>query len=269
MSEYNRSNDINLTDAGSMTIEMVVSFLVFMAFVGFMVNLINVYSFHNRMQYALNAAAHEISSLSYGIYTMTGLRDFDKEVVNDGSKHVEANNKTVDSLFETYQKFHDISLSISEIKDFCKSAEESYELVKDRTDNIDSTLIGLLYFLMEEGQNAAKGYVGGEAAKRLVPKYLEVIDSSFSPAYTYEDMLNRYYIVPESIDYGKTEIFSNGSSVIKLAVEYDVNVGFFDFSDSSGKKGFITETLGEKRVIHVVQCAVVSGWNDGDGKKIE
>ena len=255
------------SEKGSMAVEMIISFLAFIVFVGFMVNLINIYTFHNKMQYALNASAQDIASMSYVMYVKTGIKGVDKEVHKDSSKYMDNNDKTADQLFDTYEKFHKISFDLSTIKDFVQSAGSSYQLVKERTEDIDGTLIGILYRLMQNGMNKIKSDEGQSAAKILVPGYLETQDLGFKTVSSYEDVLKRYYV--ENVSYAGTEIFPDGTSLIKLQVQYDVNVGFFNINKPTGEKGLLSGIVGKDgSKIHIVQCAVVSGWNDGDGKKI-
>ena len=271
---FSKAKEIKSSEKGSMTIEVVVSFMVFILFVGFMVNLINIYTFHNRMQYALNAAAHDIASFSYLLYVKTGLKGFEKQVVGDGAEHVDANNATVDQVFDTCEQFYQIATDLDAFKDFVQSPDETYQMVNDSVDmvmergsNLRSTFIGMLYGCMEAGLNKGKALGGAAIAETLVPVYMDVQDLNFNTAKSYEELQRVYYV--KNVNYAGTEIFPYGSSLIKLQVQYDVDVSFFNLRMSSGGEGFLSGILGKNEGIHIVQCAVASGWNDGDGTYIE
>lgn len=255
-------------ETGMMSVEVILSFLVFLVFFGFLVNLINVYSFHNRMQFALEATAHDISSFSYPVYVVTGARAGEQKVNEDGQTHMEANDAAVDQLIDTYQKFGQINMSLSSVQDFASSASDSYKKVSERIENIDSTIAGLIWRAMTNYMNDKKNSAGQEIASLIVPKYLEQSDINFDNAWSSEDILESYHV--KNLSFVGTEIFPNGQSYIKLVAQYDIDVSFFNLKISSEKGGFLSHALGgDGNKLHIVQCAVVPGWLDGDQCSID
>ena len=69
---------------GMMVVEAVISFMVFLFVVLAVISLINVYMVHNRIQFAVNSAAHEMSSYFY-LYEAVGARAGSDQIYEDGA----------------------------------------------------------------------------------------------------------------------------------------------------------------------------------------
>ncbi len=63
-------------ESGMMVVEAVLSFTVFIMVVSAIVYLITIFTLHNKVQFAINSAAHEMASYTY-LYQASGLRDAD------------------------------------------------------------------------------------------------------------------------------------------------------------------------------------------------
>ena len=266
-------------ECGMMAVETVVSMVVFLAVIGFLVNLINIYTFHNRMQHALNAAAHDISSISYLGYIITGARDLDREIVDDGKKYTAPTDDAANKLIDTYNKINNISESLSNLGDFTNSVKDSAEAVRGLAENADDTAIAAIYHALIGAGNMVKGSLAASLAEDLVKGYVAVLDTGFSEARSYEEVLDSYGVT--DVEFTGTELFpaatmngfSKTSSIIKIQVQYKIHVGIFNiktFSSRQEGNGFLSGILDDDgNTIRVVQCAVVSGWLDGDGKYLK
>ena len=86
---------------GSVVVEASIVLPVFMITVFLVINMVNVFAVHNRVQFALNATAHELSSYSY-LYSAIHLNDAEQTFENDGktytSKIDQASNDILDCL---------------------------------------------------------------------------------------------------------------------------------------------------------------------------
>ena len=250
-------------------VEAVISMLVFLALFGFIVNLINIYTFHNRMQYAINAAAHDIASLSYPLYYASGAQHIYDKTYADGKPYIAANDDAANKLMDTYDRIMDFSNQLNQLGDFANSVNESIEAAKDRVTNAKDTLIGGVYKAITGAEDGLKGAAAAGVAEEIVPGYMEI-----SGGKSYDELLESYGVT--NVNYRGSEMFTEGSHIIKIQVNYDIDVTAFNvFSPSSknrtglltGLKG-ISEKGNANFQLHLCQCAVTAGWLDGDGKKL-
>ena len=71
---------------GMMVVEAVITFTVFLMVVIAIIYLINVFIIHNKIQFAMNTAAHELASYSY-IYQALGIRGAEQQIDADGKPY--------------------------------------------------------------------------------------------------------------------------------------------------------------------------------------
>ena len=269
------------SESGMMVVEAVLSFTAFIMVVVAIIYLINIFMLHNKIQFAINSAAHEIASYSY-LYSALGLSGVEDTLEADGRPHTAPINDTVNQVVDSLNKIETLSGSIGGTMQSVENLEldaESFQEVaaqmdrlgkdtdaavdsvqssaaglKDLFSNPKSLLIGMIYMGADMLIDEVKGAIGTFAAQGLTQKYLEQGDMS-------ADEYLRAYGVKEGyagLDFTGSTIFceSEGAGrLIDIGVSYDVDMSFLAY--------ILPETE-----IHVVQRVSVAGWVDGDGEKL-
>lgn len=264
-----------------MVVEAVLSFTAFIMVVVAVIYLINIFMLHNKVQFAINSAAHEMASYLY-LYSALGLNDAENTLAADGSPHTARINDTANQVVDSLNKIETLSGSIGgtvQSVENLELSEESFEEVaaqmdrlredtgaavdsvqssaaglKDLFSNPKSLLAGMIYIGVYELRYEAKSLIGTAAATGLTKKYLEQGDMS-------ADEYLRAYGVKDGyagLDFSGSTVFcekEGAGRMIDIVVSYDVDMSFLAY--------IMPETE-----IHVVQRVSVAGWVDGDGEKL-
>lgn len=268
---------------GSVVVEASIVLPVFMIAVFLVINMVNVFAVHNRVQFALNATAHELASYSY-LYSALHLNDAEQTLENDGkpytSKIDQASNNILDCLNqiqtlksdagELSQQVNNPELSLDyadgikdqtqkvygDVENVAESGKNAYEDVKGLVTDPKGTAIGAGYMLTEAGIYQLKRGAAAVLAKTLMQKYLE-LDGQSADAY-----LKRYGVSGgyDSLKFTGSSILNDTGSIHKghrlvdLVVEYDIDLSAFHL------------VLGQEK-LHIVQRVTIPAWQDGDGVK--
>ncbi len=265
-------------EEGMMVVEAVLSFTVFIIVCLCVVYLINIFMVHNRIQFALNSAAHEVASYTY-LYEGLGLREADEAYQGDVTKYTEDINNTVDQLADSLNKMQGLytqfnttassvqnvelnSDSIKGIRDNLNRLKASYDetsgsirqsasSLKDLFSDPEGLIAGVIYLASSRIEYAVKGLLGTAMATGLTNKYLEVNGK------TVDQYLQGYGIEDgyDGLDFGGSTVYCDDDlRLIDFIVQYDIEISFakFFFPDSK---------------IHMVQRVTVSGWV-GDGQRV-
>ena len=269
------------SESGMMVVEAVLSFTAFIMVVVAVVYLINIFMLHNKIQFAINSAAHEIAGYSY-LYAALGLNEAENTLEADGSPYTTRINDTANQVVDSFNKIETLSGSIGgtvQSVENLELSEESFQEVAAQMDRLrddtgaavdsvqssaaglkelfsdpKSLLIGMIYMGVYEFRYGAKSAIGTAAAAGLTEKYLEQGNMS-------ADEYLRAYGVKEGyagLDFSGSTIFCENKGagrLIDIVVSYDVDMSFLAY--------IIPETE-----IHVVQRVSVAGWVDGDGEKL-
>lgn len=270
-------------ESGMMVVEAVLSFTVFIMVVLAVIYLTNIFILHNKIQFAINSAAHEMASYSY-LYAALGINNAENAVEEDGRPHTTPINDTANQVVDTLNKIETLSESISgtvQSVENLELSEESFREVQTQFDKLKadadaavdsgeksvagledlfshpkSLLVGMIYIGAYEIGYEAKSMIGTAAAKGLTKKYLE---QGNLPA----DEYLRSYGVKDGyagLDFSGTTIFCENKDgagrMIDIVVSYDIDMSFLSFIIPDPQ-------------IHVVQRVSVAGWVDGDGEKLK
>lgn len=266
-------------ESGMMVVEAVISFTVFLIVVLAIIFLINIFTVHNKIQFAINSAAHELASYSY-MYQALGIRDADQTMQKDGEPHTSHIDDTVTQLVDTMNKIQEvysdaeklensvdsIELSPSSLtqmkeqieqlsKDTGEAVESGQKSVNDVTDlfsDSNSLIVGMIYMGASRATYEAKSAGATALAKVLTKKYLSQDADSYLRSYGIEDGY-------AGLDFSGSTMFCDSKmQMIDIVVQYDIDMGFAAL--------VLPE---EKRQLHVVQRVSVPAWLDGDGQKVE
>lgn len=270
-------------ESGMMVVEAVLSFTVFIMVVVAIIYLTNIFMLHNKIQFAINSAAHEIAGYSY-LYAALGISDAENTVEADGRPHTTPINDTANQVVDSLNKIETLADSLGGTAQSIENlefSEESFQEVKNQFDQLKtdadaaidsgkksaagledlfshpkSLLAGVIYIGAYEIGYEAKSMIGRAAAAGLTKKYLEQGDLS-------ADEYLRSYGVKDGyagLDFSGTTIFCENKEgagrMIDIVVSYDIDMSFLAF------------IIPDPR-IHVVQRVSVAGWVDGDGEKLK
>lgn len=120
-------------EKGSVVVEASLVLPIFVIAAFLFINLINIFILHNKIQFAINAAAHEVSTYSY-LYEKSGIRAAEKRVKKDGEKYTKPIDKTAESF---KLLFTGIEKTIKEAKKTYKKAIETVDSIKGMKDKLD------------------------------------------------------------------------------------------------------------------------------------
>lgn len=103
-------------EKGMVAVETILSFTVFIVVIAALVYFINIFTVHNRIQFAINSAAHELASYSY-FYEALGIRRADAKFHKDWASDVDRMDETTVA----------VAKSLNEMSKTYDSAVSTYE----------------------------------------------------------------------------------------------------------------------------------------------
>lgn len=266
-------------ESGMIVVEAVISFTAFIMVCLGIVFMTNIFMLHNRIQFAINSAAHEIASYSY-LYDALGIRDAELGVLSDSEKYTKPIDETAVQLTDTLDNIQNSADKFGEVK----SSVENVELSEDYINNISSSLdslkgsvtttvesgkqtvasfkelfsdknaliAGIIYMGADYVSDTVKRVIATGAAWGFTQKYLN------TDTQTADEYLISYGVTDgyEGLDFSGSSIFcDDGLRLIDIVVEYDVDISFLNFVFPSTK-------------VHVSQRVSVGSWGGGDGRKV-
>ena len=253
---------------------------VFLMVVTAIVFLINIFTIHNKVQFAINSAAHEISAYSY-LYQALGIRSAEQMIEADGRKDAGAIKNTVADVVESLNQIQNLGRETGELtgdlqelalsaeslnkigeqveqitSDAEKTAESVEKTVKDVKELLgdeDSLMVGMIYIGLSGVSYGVKDILADMVVELMTKKYLESGDKT-ADAYLESYGIKGGY---QGLDFsGSTMFCDENMSMIDIVVEYDIDLGFIKF-------------VMPRDTLHVVQRVSVPAWLDGDGNGIE
>ena len=277
--KYIEKPDERSSESGMMVVEAVISFTIFIMVSLLIVYLTNIFILHNKIQFAINSAAHEIASYSY-LYEALSLREGEQTIKEDGSAYVQPIDDTTKEVLDTLNKMQETGDSIGGLKDSVNNIEFSESSINDILTQFDAVkqnadgtyqsakaaasglkelfsdpqhlLVGIIYLGASGGSYLLKSAVGTGAAWALTGKYLTQ-GSLDADAYLKSHGIAEGY---DGLDFGGSTLFCDDDMrLVDLVVEYDVDLTFVKLLIPDAK-------------LHVVQRVTVPAWLDGDGKKV-
>ncbi|MGN0408054.1 MAG: TadE/TadG family type IV pilus assembly protein [Bacteroides sp.] len=269
---------VRKSESGMMVVEAVISFTVFIMVTLSIVYLTNIFTIHNRIQFAINSAAHQIAGYTY-IYQGIGLRDGEKVLQGDIKTYVTPIDDTATTILGAY---NDIQKTINDIKgagdsmkeispesvqnvmtqidtiakDVDKSAtsiEASSQKLSDLFSDPDALMAGVIYAGASFGMKEIKGAIAAGLSKALTKGYLNT--NGYSDV---DDYLKAYGIKDgySGLDFkGSTMMCDGDQRMIDIVVQYDIDMSFLSFVIPDAK-------------IHMVQRVSVPAWVNGDSAKL-
>lgn len=266
-------------EQGMMVVEAVLSFTVFIMVVAFIVYLITIFSVHNKIQFAINSTAKELSSYTY-LYEAFGLRAAEQSVEETFDPYAENINNTVTQVSDSLNKIQSLTSSGKEVVGDVTSIQtpqdimDSWEKIGDLTDEAGETadsikasagaikeafsdpkslLIGMAYLGVSAMNYEIKCACAEAVAEGMTKNYLQQ-DGMSADEYLKKVGVKDGYA---GLDFSGSSMFCDEDErLIDIIVQYDLDLGLLQF-------------IMPKDTIHVVQRVTVPAWLDGDGKTVE
>lgn len=267
-------------EKGMMVVEAVLTFTVFLMVVLAFLYLIPIFMTHNKIQHAINAAAHEISAYSY-VYTALGLQSAEGAITEDGAPHTKKIDDTVTQVVDSLNRIQGLREDVSGLGNSLQEVSMSPEyletiwgqadnLAGDATQTVESVqksvqdvtalfqdgkslLAGMIYMGVSAGIHELKGAGAMAAAWALTRKYLSS-ENQDADAYLKACGIAEGY---QGLNFSGSSMFSGEDKrLIDIVVQYDIDLGFLKLV-MPGKK------------LHVVQRVSVAAWLNGDGNTVD
>ena len=275
-SQFHTKREDGKNRSGMVTIEVVISFTVFLVVVAGVIYFTNIFIVHNKVQFAINSAAHEIAAYTY-LYEALGARDAEKTMEKDMGEYAENVDDTVTQVTDTMNKISGLyDTSGTAIKDaktvtldaeYIAKMEQNANAVKEAGgaaydsgkmsaekiqglfEDPSGTVVGIIYMAVNGGSYYVKSLGAKLAAQALTEKYLRQGSSSGDQFLKGFGVKDGY----KGLDFsGSTMFCDDDYRMIDIVVEYDIHVGFLGLIMSDPN-------------IHMIQRVSVSAWVGDNG----
>ncbi len=256
-----RKND----ESGMMVVEAVLSFMVFLMVALSVISLTNVFLVHNKIQFAINCAAHELASYTY-LYEATGLHAAADQVHSDGEPYVEGLQNKVSHLTDSYNKMQKVYANIQG-GDYVQAAGMAGELsssiqtsvsdIQNVMEKPTDTLAGAIYMGVEFAADRLSAAAVAGAMRGLSKKYVGQQAAGGAQAKDADTYLKGFGIKGGYADLdfkGSSFLQDANGKVIDVMVSYDMEISFL-------------KLLKQDTSLHIIQRAAAAAWLDGDGDK--
>lgn len=269
-------NKIMRDDSGMIAVEASISLTVFIVVVIAIISMTNLFILHNRVQFALNAAANELSSYMY-LYQVLGARSAVKTVDKDGQQYTAPIDETQAQIVDTLNQFEGLigeisdagsnaaSLNIanpwdtlSQAQGIINSAQSTYNSAGASLDDLQgllddprSTLGGAAYigmdYIIYKGQQLGASFLASVFTK----KNLGSDGEAFLRSYGVEGF--------DALDFSSSHMFNDidtGRRLIDFSVTYEVDMSYIGLVMPDFK-------------VKMVQRVSTAAWLDGDGGQVK
>lgn len=246
-------------ERGSVVVEASIVLPTFMIAVFLVINMVNVFAVHNRVQFALNAAAHELASYSY-LYAALHFNNAEQTIENDGNPYTSKIDQASSDVLACLDQIQALKSGGGDLAkqagDLARSGQNVVGSVGELVKDPKGTAIGVGYMLTEAGIYQLKSGAATVLARTLTKKYLE-LDGQSADDYLESVGVSGGY---RGLNFGGSTLLNdtgsihNGHRMIDFVVEYDIDLSAFHL------------LLGDEK-LHVVQRVTMPAWQDGDGIK--
>lgn len=286
-------------ESGMIVVETVISFTVFLVTIFSIAYFINMLILHNKVQFAINSAAHELASYTY-LYAAFGGRDASQAIKNDNADNTAMIDNTVSSAYNSYQKVIEAKGSVQEAAGEALGILNSFG-DSSGADEEDSVDIGQLQQQMEKlGDSTVQA---GQAVEGAVTQVKDTVTQVKGMMQNKEGVISGLaFIALEGADYAVKDLLGTGAAWLmtgRYLKQGDLDADAFlkssgvvdgygglDFSGSSVfndsdsrmidivveydvDPGFVRLILPEDVKLHMVNRVTIPAWLDGDGVKVE
>lgn len=260
-------------ECGSVVTEASIVLPLFIITVYLIINFVNIFSLHNKVQFAINAVAHEMASCLY-MDSALHIHQTVDQISSDGDEYTEPIDTTSNDIIKGLDSIqtlkNDTQTAVSQVanSDFSKQgidniksqtdqvkqdvsdAKEKVETAVDDVKNLaehpKETAIGAGFIGVDALIYLVRSGGGSLAAQTLIGQYLS---DEYLRVYGVKDGLS-------GLSFSESSVFNDEDSrMVDIVVKYDVSLKFFKL------------VLGvDEPKMTVVQRVTIPAWLDGDGQ---
>lgn len=295
-------------ESGMIVVETVISFTVFAVMVFSIIYFINMLILHNKVQFAINSAAHELAGYTY-LYAAFGGRDAEMAIREDGEDSTQKIDDTSASIHDSYEKgvaaYGSVQNASGKVVELIGSMQDFGGTVSDAgEDGIDLTVLEQQF--QKVRSQAADA---GDAIIDVRDNVTEAVDQVRDTAAQVKSLVSDKeslisglaYIGLDAVKYGLKDLLGTGAACLltkgylkqgdmdadAFLRAYGVKDGYagLDFSGSTlfcdedfrmidivveydVEVGFMKLLIPNAKM-HMVNRVTVPAWLDGDGVKAE
>ncbi len=289
-------------------VETVISFTVFLVTIFSIAYFINMLILHNKIQFAINSAAHELASYTY-LYAAFGGRDASQALKNDNAGNTAMIDNTVSSAYSSYTKVVKATGSVQSAAGETVSLLTQLQGFGETEGGGDNGVdLGHLAQQLDDLGNAAvqtgQSIQGAtEDVQDAAAQIQDTVSQVKGLLQNKEGMISGLaYIALEGAEYGAKNLMGTGAAYLltkgylkqgslsadEFLKAYGVKDGYggLDFSgstifcDSESRMidivveydvdpGFTRLILPDDVKLHMVNRVTIPAWLDGDGVKVE
>lgn len=258
-------------ECGSVVTEASIVLPLFIITTYLIINFVNIFSLHNKVQFSINAVAHEMASCLY-LDSALHIHQTVDQISSDGDEYTEPIDTTSDDIMEclesvqnlkddtntmvsqvanpdlSKQGFDDIKSQTDQVKqdvnDTKEKAQTAVDDVKNLVENPKETAIGAGFIGVDALIYLVRSGGGSLAAQTLIGQYLS---DEYLRVHGVKDGLS-------GLSFSESSIFNDEDSrMVDIVVKYDVSLKFFKL------------VLGvDEPKMTVVQRVTIPAWLDGD-----
>lgn len=295
-------------EKGMIVVETTISFTIFITMIFSIIYITNMLILHDRVQTALNSAAHELSSYTY-LYAAFGGRDAERTIQKDGAENTGKIDDVSSSAYSSYQKVIKAKGSVeaaageavgllNELQDFGGNVSAAGE------DGVDMNVLEQQFQNVRQRGESAAAAAGG-AAGDVTDAAGQVKDTAGKVralVQNKESLISGLaYMGLEAAEYGTKNLLGTGAAYLmtsgylkqgnqsadEFLKNYGVREGYagIDFSGSTlfcDKDFRMIDLVAEYDVevdfirllipnfkMHMVNRVSLPAWLDGDGVNAE
>lgn len=294
-------------ECGMIVVETVISFTVFLVTIFSIAYFINMLILHNKVQFAINSAAHELASYTY-LYAAFGGRDAEKAIRQDGAEDTAKIDDTASSAYSSYQKaakaMGSAQTAAGKTVDLLTQLQDFGGTDGSGEDGVNLSSLGQQLDKLGDSINQTNQAIGdavedAEAAAGQIKDTVNKVKGLLSDK---EGLISGMaYIALEGAEYALKDLMGTGAAYLltkgylkqgsmstdEFLKAYGVKDGYagLDFSGSTLfcdedfrmidivveydiDVGFMRLLLPDSVKIHMVNRVTIPAWLDGDGVKV-
>ncbi len=294
-------------ESGMIVVETVISFTVFLVTIFSIAYFTNMLILHNKIQFAINSAAHELASYTY-LYAAFGGRAAEQTIRSDGAENTGKIDGAVSSAYSSYQKVvaakGSAEAAVGEVVNFLPQLQGDGQDGGTETEGLDLEALGKQ--LDSVGQSLTEA---GEAVESAAGQVKDTVEKVKGLMQDKEGLIGGMaYIGLEGAEYAAKDLLGTGAAWLLtrgyIAQNDQIggkNLSADDWLKANGVKdgyggldfggstlfcdedfrmidivveydvevGFVRLILPDNVKLHMVNRVTIPAWLDGDGVQVE
>ncbi|QOR33662.1 hypothetical protein IMX26_09085 [Clostridium sp. 'deep sea'] len=214
---------MNIKNKGSISIEVCLSFIIFISMLLVLTTFIKINIVYQRMQYGVNQVTKEIASYSY-LYAASGIMQLNDDLQSQIVKQTETLDNTAEAVLNIYNNFSEINNNhkedpkkvVNDLKNIGTDASTIFDNIKQLAREPQKLITSLIYLGLEDKLVQIKSQIFASIAESLLPKYLN------------NKGQNTPKMLRSNLDFSGTRFLEDDESVyIEVKYQYHENLPIF------------------------------------------